>query len=338
MEGLSANGPEVNSLLAGFSASATLKHSVDEDVEARLLGGVSLAKGSAQGLHKNEYEAPNGLWLGEAVVAWQVFGPLSLEGGAVAQSSHGSALLLRSLAFPGLVQKLSLGSLSGYIDLSAEQAIPTADAVYASGVTELPTTPLLLVETLRVGMESSNHIKAELSARRFDFSHLSRVAAADGRALGNSVTGVGTAGAEFMYGFGGVEFGGSLQGEWTVGPARLRPVLSGALLTNLLAPAGKNTGTLVGVSLRTQLGDRWAFTPSLDVFSNASDASPAAYNSRDFGHNNMRGLRLGLKLEGLRSGWILDGNFTQTDVLTTTPFQSGAKVFQISIGRTYALL
>ena len=266
---------DTKSRVFGFTLNIDIEDRITDSVQFFFNTSINLETGANQTLGSvSEFQPEEELILNNGGVRYTPNKHFEFRAGALNQLEHNSPLLIGNNAFAGISQKYSSGSF--YI--SATQAIPSNNRL-TRRIGDLDDgNPLFNIQTIGFDFGSKLRLKANVSA--FAFSDLSDNIAQTSRELGNSVEG-NNASTRFLYNFSGLnstfDFLHSMDNGFIYG-------ISGQYLFNEQAPDDRNLGHLVAVRLGSL-----KYTALIETFSNGSDTSPAFYNSKFYGHNNMKG-------------------------------------------------
>ena len=305
------------SKIFGTAINLNATHRIDDSLSASLLAGFILESGSSQTFFSPEYKPQRELILSEAALEWKPLTNSSLKLGAINQNFHDSPLLFCNVSFPALKQQWRNTFKNFRLELTAEQAIPTADT---ATLTPVPTTATPFYELERIeGDFTFNNLGLDLRGSHFAFYDLPSNVANQSRFQGNSVAGVGDMGAQYLYTFSGIESGARL--HWKA-PAGVQATLGGDLILNLNAPSGNNRGLRAFIEAAIPVGKRTSLTPGIALFRNESDSSPGFYNSGFLAHNNRQGAALTARADIKSSALQIEGQFVKSNVINESPFQA----------------
>lgn len=264
----------IKSRVFGYNLSLYIQDSFAPDLKAFLGATASLETGSNQvNATVAEFEPNEGINLDQGGLIYQPTSILRFRIGALNQSDFDSPLLLGNSAFAAIEEKISIGPFY----FKAQQAIPSNNKLTKRIGTIDKGTPYLSTETL--GMDIGHKRSLKLEASHFKFKDLSNNIAEQSSSFGNSVTGIGNS-IKYNYEFDGYNV--VLDSKYNYGNSSF--FFSGEYLYNNEAPSKRNTGTLarIGYGYKT-------ISFQLESFRNESDTAPAFYNSKYYGHNNIKG-------------------------------------------------
>jgi|GEM_PF-4225965 len=163
-------------------------------------------------LYRDEFAPAQIIRVSDAQLNWTPFEFLSVADGAINQMRVNNPLLIATdTALHGPTRDLQFPVGRFYFGVSAEQTIATvatfSNQVGQGASAETGGSPTFYLEQAKLGLGPSKSDFLELRASTFNFSGLVGGVANESRLLGNSVTRYGEAGAPFLYGFKGYEFG-----------------------------------------------------------------------------------------------------------------------------------
>lgn len=322
---------------AGLGVAMTLDQKLAENLTARISAGVNLDTGASQTTYSNEYAPYQGVFLLDAYLDWKpistTYNQLDFKLGAVNQSWMDNELLVGYKSFPALVEAWKTGAGVFFAKFSAEQAIPTSDTTNSipQGNQPLPTADF---ERMTLGVEIPKGASFEVHVGHYAFYNLPSGVALESAYGGNTISGVGDQGSQFVYNFSGIETGAKLELPLS---KNLSCKLDGIYMTNFRAPLDQSNGIRVLASGSYTAGHNLVITPTVQWFRNDSDSAPAYYNTSVLAHNNRdgwgAGVRLGLPLNHLE----VEGSYIAANVVDTNPFQSNLTGVMFSLRKTYEL-
>lgn len=318
------------SRIAGAEVRGDYQRALGEGFSVALGASLIAEAGVARSRFTDEFRPRQGIRLREASFGWNGWEPLTFRFGALDQDRWDSPLLLRRQSFPGALERFAWTFGEVTVALAATQAIVNDTSTlqrwgnWASGL------PTFFLERVSAEWKKSPRTRASVHASHFAFKDLSHQQAFDAQFLGNSVVGVGPETSSFRYGFQGFELGAEASAEILTG---LSPFIRGDLLWNNGAVSGRGTGWSVSLGALYERGDRFRLRPSFEFFRVESDAAPALFNTRSFGHANRQGWAASLGLELPKSGIRGQLQWVNADVIAATPLQTGATWvgFQLSM-------
>lgn len=315
-----------------------LRASEEFESRFRLFGDLLLQaeQGQSQGLDNEPNRRESGVFLLEAGAEARFGRPdlgLNLATGALNAGENVSDLLLSSQTFPALRQQAHWKRGRTLLSLSAIQAIPTSTTLSSKAVEKEPT-PYYLMETLAWNQHWTPAFRTHLRVSHFQFVNLPDKVAFESRLFGNSVQNLDLNRGRFLYDFEGYQ----PEAAFTTDFGRMELHWKTQYLINTGAPSGQNQGLSHQIGWESALSSRWATLGAIGVFENQSDSSPAFYNSWKRGHNNTQGeyARLGLVFARASGHEIrILADFVQSRVVKPNPYQSDAKLIQLSLETGY---
>ncbi len=290
-----------------------------------------LESGSSSALFTDEFNPNSRLSLVDARLRWTVFGPLAISAGALSQEVLQSPVLIDYATFPAALLSLQWNPDHWYFEGHAQAAIPTGTGLKTKS-TGREDTPELFTETAVLGWRRNPDFFLQGRATHFDFRALTHGMAQDSRFYGNSVSGVAAA-STFVYRYEGYHLDAS--GSLPLG-AKFALVAGGSFLRNPNAPASANSGRYAYGGF-TWAGPGFRLRPIAEWYENQADAGPAFYSSRDFGHNNRRGVGGTLSLQLKEPGLEISVRARRSDLIDDQPFQkNNFRYYDLMVGIPYA--
>jgi hypothetical protein len=174
-----------------------------------------------------------------------------------------------------------------------------------------------------IGFKSGKEDFFQLELSHYKFQDLPSNVAEKSLAFGNSISGTGEA-SQFNYDFSGANFYFNSR----VMTSELGLLFSGQYIYNEKAPDGRNSGYLAYLGLEFE-----KLIVKLEGFKNESDTSPAFYNSKYHGHNNMQGNGLNLQLNQESSQ--LNLRYAKMTPIEQNSIQDSTEIFQMNYHRTF---
>ncbi len=318
---------QVEARVFGLSAHLHLDQTFTSQLTGRLSAGASLETGSNNSLVLDEY-APERQWiLNEGFLAWKPFSFFHLKAGAINQSDYKSPLLVGSSTFLSIIEEFHFKRASNsYFQfyLKAQQSIPNNQNLAQRIGTVQEGTPTFYLETVGVSFQNSS-VDWRVEASHFAYNKLSNGVAYRSQFMGNSINPNSQLAAKFLYQFRGynLSFHSNVDLNSFLGLE-----FKGQYLYNDKAPDGRNLG-FIG-SIGTRLG---LWTPFFEQFRNESDTSPGYYNSKLYGHNNKKGMRLGVQYHNPQSNLGFTTFYGIHKLLKPNLYQSDTKLFAFSINQ-----
>ena len=315
----------------GLGADVAVDHRLMDSLTTRAAIGLNLDTGSTQTTFTDEYKPIQGILLKDAYLDWNALGESHLVAGAINQKWLESPLLVGDLAFPAALARIQATVGIFTIQLSAEQAVPTSDTTHSipRGDEPLPGADF---ERATLGINIPNEFTFKAHVGHYAFYDLPSGVALESRVRGNSVTGVGDQGSEFIYDFNGVEAGATLAKHFD---SRWDARINASYLTNLRAPLAQSRGMLLSIEASYQIKPSLILTPTATVFRSESDSTPAYYNTSTFAHNNRQGFGAGVMLGFPKNNLEIEGSWVLARVIQVNPFQSDFNGVLLSLKKSY---
>ncbi len=325
--GRGVSGQNEESRNAGVLALGQAHYKFSPFVDAGIGAWARMESGSTHSLYEINRQH-NGFWLDEAFVNFNAFPDyVTISGGALNQRVFKNPLLVDEVSFPAVRERLGVVSRRGHMSLLFQQAIPTSTSMSTRTI-EKEAMPTLLSESLMVGVPFGRRLKLELRATHFTFSRLPSQVAFDSFGSGNIVNADVPQRAYFIYGFSGFSYGGDLDVDLSAG---VKARVGASLLHNSQAPSEYADASLLFSELDFLWSSTWKLTPRVEYFRSERQASPAFYNSADYGHNNRQGMGYGLRLANQRQRLAFKAEYTDTYLIEADPLQANAKIFMLSL-------
>lgn len=322
---------------AGLGVALMLDQHLADTVSARVAAGVNLDTGASQTIYSAEYTPGQGVFLLDAYLNWNAIKTnsttLEFKLGAVNQSWMENELLVGYKAFPSLVEAFKTGVGVFYVKLSAEQAIPTSDTTNSipQGNESLPSADF---ERLTLGVDIPKGAQFQVHIGHYAFHNLPSGVALESRYGGNTITGVGDQGSEFVYNYSGIESGA--RAEIPMGKS-LNLKLDAIYMTNLDTPLDQSNGIRALASMAYEEAPNLVLTPTIQWFRNEANSAPAFYNTSTLAHNNRKGWGAGLKLGLPLNHLEIEGSYISANVISQNPFQSNLTGVTFSLRKTYEI-
>lgn len=284
----SIEGKRSEAQIGGIGLNIQVENKIGENLHFYADAGVRLENGSHKSLDVAEFSPNQQVLLNEGHMYTKFFDSLTLKLGAINQGHFHSPLFIDANAFMGAQEtwQVKWGEYSFY--LQAQQLIPNNRNLSTRLATIDEGTPKFFSETLGLNL-GGNVAQLDLALSLYAFSNLSNSVAHQSRFMGNSVAGIGTDAAEFVYSYKGSNARAQL---WFEVAQLFALRLTGHYTKNSQAPSARDTAMLMRASLEFS---RWTFFGQW--FESESDASVAFYNDRFLGHNNRRGQGVGLSFD-----------------------------------------
>lgn len=327
------NGTEssdTQSRVAGTEIEARFQHTLTPLLEVRLAGGVQLETGAARLRWAEDFRPKQIQRLKQAHLRWTPLTGLTLMAGAIDQLQWQSPLLLQRQSFPALYESFEHQVASFRFQLEAQQAVPADTSSLQPWGNWPQGMPGFYLERLTIAYTPSDDFRAAFLVSHFLYENLSGPSAYQAQFLGNTVNGMGAT-AAYAFGFQGFDFGLQTQGRL----GKFRPAFSASLLNNSAAPIDKARGWRLATQVEWDGGADFRLVPQLEFFRVASDAAPAFYNDRVFGHGNRQGFGMQIAAKWPLSGIQADARWVHSSVLTANPYQSSLDWVQVQLSAQY---
>jgi hypothetical protein len=330
--GTGAESVESQSRIAGTEIEAFYQRPLSTDWELRLAGGIQLETGAARLRWAEDFRPRQIQRLRQAFVQWSPFEGGRFTLGATDQQEWNAPLLLQRQSFPSLQESYSLRSGAWRLSLQAQQSVPADTSSLQPWGNWPEGMPSFYLERVGLSFSPNEETALSLHVSHFLFENLSSPSAFQAQFLGNTIVGVGPT-ANYQYGFQGFESGFHARTRW----GAFQPEWSVSGLLNSSAPSGKSTAFQTSLKVQWNASPRFHLSPQVEWFRAESDAAPAFYNDRVFGHGNREGF--GLTLLAL---WPADqiqatARWVHSSVLTSNPYQSDLDWVQLQLSTQYDL-
>ncbi len=329
---------QTRSRIAGSEIEARFDRVLAPSLRTRLAAGALLEVGATDSRFQSDFLPRRVLRLRQAELEWAPFEILSLTLGALDQQRLESPLLIERQTFPGFRQELSGTVARVEWSLSAQQSIAADTSSTAllhpwntSGTSQLPT---FYLERAALGFSPNPHFGLKAHGSHFRFADLSTPSALQSAFMGNTIIGQVAANARYAYMFEGWEWG---LGVWAQ-TGKLRPQLKFQAIANTGAPAEQSSGWRATLELAWQATPQVVITPSLNRFRMESDAAPAFYSDRTFGHSNRNGFGLGLNVALPKEKIAFEGSWVDARVLAPNGRQSDLQWLALQVSTNHDVL
>lgn len=292
--------------------------------EFDLFAGLNLLTGHSQ-YRYGDSEPHSGFTFKEAAVKLSPFDHFKIGIGALyVQDQPVPSLLISDFSFPGVSEEVRFGTAHQHALLFAQQMIPTSSSL-STKTADQEQTPGFYSEgiDLRSPLFAKDLIGG-IYAGHFKFSNLPGAVATESALFGNSVHSSGPTSSVFAYGFEGV-FGGA-ELEWRMN-RYLKISVGEHMLSNSEAPEDSRYGEMSQVKVEYKVNRNLILTPIFEVFTNESDSSPAAFNSADYGHNNMQGYGGHLRIDFPLEHFYARADYYNADLINPNSSQYNQQFF-----------
>ena len=319
MNGDFVESEDVKARVFGVGLGLFAEEKIDNNLILFLDINSSLETGSNDSVGTSaEFEPTENVNLNSAGLRYNI-SSLEFQFGALNLGQYNSPLLVTSTPFVAASQQWGKK-----LYLKAIQAIPSNNKLTRRIGSVDSGNPVFVMET--IGLNLGESFKFNLEASHFAFSNLSSEVAKVSKEFGNSVSGIGEA-SEFNYGFKGYnvysQVSYSSDDSYEIG-------LAGQYLINNDAPEKRNKAFLARPFLK--LGD---LRIELEAFESQTDASPAFYNSKYYGHNNVKG-------NSLKLGWdngIVQSSvkYIKSEIIESNLVQNDTEIVVFNLEREYEI-
>ena len=310
--------------ISGIFGSAKINYGLHPAFAINLEPFVGLNSGQAQSLY-GEFESGNSIGVNEASVFWTPFEFVDMSAGILNQRRIDNQLLIKNTTFPGIYGRIYFIKHEDFTsNVEAEGAIPTSYTMN-SQARELEKTPVFYAQTLRFGFRPGKRLNGELWLTHFTFENLPSTVAKKSNTLGNTVTN----NYDFDYKFDGISAGAK-----TTIPLYddiLDINLGARLLKNNKAPEGLNAGHELSGELKISTMYEIDLRPRISLFRNEPDASPAYYNSSEYGNSNRHGYAYGIGVVFNRWNFKLNGKYIDSHLIYRDPFQAHRRTIKLTL-------
>ncbi len=331
MEGRETDEALTKSTRVRSSFYGNLTYKVSDQFAANVEAYADLGSESSQTVFE-DYRSKNGMYLREAALILSPSPWTTFKAGALSQEFLQAPLLLAyDRTFPSALAQMEYKDSNSWIQLVAQQAVPTSETL-GTRTTDVEPTPSLSTVSL-AGRQDISDVRLTARATYFSFSQLPSQIASRSQLFGNTVDVNTPTGDEFRYRFEGFEVGTDL-----LLPLNSKTGLrfTGSYLENSKAPSDINKGQLLSAQLQLDQIESLRLAPSVSYFVNQSDSSPGYYNSGALGHNNRSGYAFELKAKWTKLNIVSKFQYVNSRLINTQPFQPEQNYFLISVGTDYA--
>jgi hypothetical protein len=314
------------SRVTGVNALGGLKYQPTNWLGTDITAGAVLETGSDHSLYDTN-QPRNQMYLDQAEVQVTPFDWFSVSGGAINQRFLNMPLLVDSVAFPGVVEKMSAGNNTFNVALIGQQAIPTSTSMSTMTSDQEPL-PQFMTQTLQMSVAPTREFKVSVRATHYSFSNLpSQVAFASYSNGNGDVLGDVPQNSYFPYEFAGYTGGGQVDlhlfKSFVVSAG-------GDYLVNTSAPSN-NEGELLFTQVQFNMSSNWTLAPRGEFFFNDIDTSPAYYNSVAYGHNDRQGYAAELRAENKSAGVALKARYVDALLLQEDPNLANTQMFLLML-------
>jgi len=329
------NNSSDQSLGTGLLLDGILKYRLTQEITTIVDAAVVADTGYSQVTYVDDYQPSNNVLINEISLGWSPIELLNLKIGALNQAVYDDPIFLSNIPFPEATQTLTLAQGNLNLEFSSGEAVPSS-STSSPVTTQTNGLPALFLERIKFGIDDHKNLSASVWGSYFNFVNLPAQVAQESRLRGNTVTGVGVQGAQFAYGFSGLESG--LSFRYKVPHSHLTPVFNANFIDNFDSPDQTDQAYLLSSGVEIRVSDGLFLTPKAEYFYLQSDASPAYYNVTWYGHNNFEGPSGSLLLDWRREKICLEGRFSSGQVITANPIQNNFTLFYLAVSKTYDFL
>lgn len=320
--------------LFGLSLYLDFKHQLNDFINIKAIGGVSLETGESEDKYSGRTFRPtNSLGLKHASLEIRPFDLFSFEIGAINQSYHNNPLFLTNTAFVAAREILSYEVKNWTIEVDMIQAIPSNYSLSQKLENVEEGSSRFFNEKVRV-IGAGDSIDFDASLGHFAFDKLNSSIAYNSRLLGNTVSGVGAVNNKFQKKYLG------WNGDLSVSYKDMKFVnvsFEAAVHKNQKADAGKGRGYLFGPVFTSKTFEN-KFRFALKVLRNEADSTVAYYSSKYTGQTNREGLLAGISVfnKAMELEYGVDTYFTKP--IDSNSFQEEEKIINFSLRKSYDFL
>lgn len=317
---------------AGLELGGKIRYGLLPSLEMKADAGVALESGYAQSRF-GDNTPKNGLDLREALVQYKPIQRVTISAGAINQAHLNSPLLVSAQAFPGVLERVLLGTKEFNVEVKAQQAVPTSSTLSTKSV-DAEQTPTFMTEGLTARMKLFDRVSFSVFGLHYAFHNLPSTVAQESELYGNTVTEITAKQDKFAYDFDGFSYGGGTKVLLT---REIAWTLDGQILTNAKAPDSFNQGQLASSGLEIGLPGDIDLKPKGEIFFAESDVAPGFYNGSDRGHNNRTGWAADLSVTFKKAGFLVGGRFVRSDLINQSLVQSRQSYIMLRFETLYAI-
>ncbi|MES2963231.1 MAG: hypothetical protein V4760_05025 [Bdellovibrionota bacterium] len=317
----------------GLGLNGKIDYKFLPSLELKAAAGVSMQSGYAQSRFGDNTPA-SGVSLKEAVIVVKPIDRMSISAGAIDQGHLNSPLLVSSQPFPGVKERVLLGSRAFNVEVKAQQTIPTSKSLSTKAI-EAEVTPSFTTETLALRSEAIPNVKLLVYGTHFAFRSLPSTVAIESERYGNTVTPISANRSRFKYEFDGYVAGGESKVavtrslEWNV---------AGQMLQNTKADQSFASGQTISTGLEIALAGDVNIAPEVGSFFSESDVAPGFYNDSVYGHNNRTGWYAKIDATFKNAGFKAGLDYVDSDLINPSTLQSRMSFIRIRFETLYDVL
>lgn len=287
VQALSVDSDKVRAKLWSVKPKLRSSYELNESSTFYFDFGASLETGSNRSFQVDEYNPRRDFYVSKAFFQFRFMENLGLEVGAINQEIYHSPIFLDYLAFVGLRETWRFKLLGLDINIFAQQSIPNNQDLSQRISLIEAGTPLFYAETIELAYKNSN-FRSALAYTHFNFKNVSKTVADKSRYLGNTVEGIASDNATFVYPYQG--HNSTLMLSYRLPSFLLE--FQGQYLHNSKAPNSKASAYFTGL----YVGLPTLFL-HLEHYKIRNDATIAYFNSGLYGHTNRLGYAIGFSYE-----------------------------------------
>ena len=313
--------------IVGFGLRGEMRYRLADTLLLKANAGVTMQSGYAQ-TRFGDSAPRSGLDLKEAFVQYRPLTFFAVQAGALNQGQLSLPLLISERAFPGVLEKVVVGSKRLGLELRAQQTIPTSTQLSTKTVDAEPS-PSFLSETLLIKTTPFEFLALEAHGTHFAFHQLPSQVAMESAPFGNTLD---DDGRRFVYGYQGWAAGGDAKITFVPGFAW---GFGGNMIQNLDAPEGFRNAQHLSTRFEIGLPGDIDLIPKGEVFFAESDVAPAFYNDAGFGHTNRQGWAAELQTVMKTKNLTFGARYVSADVINASALQSRQEYILLKLGTLY---
>lgn len=277
-------------------------------------GVFEFESGSFSTAYVSDFENKNSFFLKNAYLEYssKKNKKFTLKLGAQSLKDYNSPLLFRNYSFFSLSEKVQLKHF--YFKLM--QSIPEQRKKTQRLSPLEGSISSVFIETLGLKL-NSKAVKGRIELSRFDFFRISNSVFFESYYRGNTATPIGTNEASNDYDYKGYNL--MTYFETLFKSFKMSFMLE--YLLNEKAPKNRDTGYLIEIGVKKPK-NHW----KLGHFLNESDSSIAWYNSKEFGHNNVKGFYIS-HIYTFKNNNSFKSSVYKSSPIFNTPYQSEMTIF-----------
>ncbi|MGB0452131.1 MAG: hypothetical protein ACPGJV_00340 [Bacteriovoracaceae bacterium] len=321
----SRNSLTVKKRVLSLVPELKLLYKIDEDLHFKAYVGANLEAGSNDSLYIDEFAPENEVFIKEGKLKYSPFQFIALDFGILNQAQYQSPLFLSDIGFAGVQENLYFKFSNFFLKFHFQQSIPSNQTL-STRIGEVDEgTPRLYSETVSLGFKTDTTFLS-VSYTHFAFNNLAGSVAYQSRFMGNSVSGTGLEGANFLYSFKGHSSNINFKLKMNI----FRLWAYGQYTHNDEAPTSRSDGYLGGLVIGTT-----SFQGLVESYRNETDVVPAYYNSSFYGHNNYEGRVFGLKIHNLPKLLEFKFRYIQSSLIEDNLYQADFDAYRLDITKSF---